>query len=77
MLVYLTLRKTPPRRRFPAFHEDALEQDLVSRHEKHDSNVTNFLPGLVQHYCTANGDSSFILHEGVERLFVVVTPLVQ
>lgn len=39
--------------------------------------MTNLLPGLIQHYCTTNRDSGFILHEGVERLFMIVTPLMQ
>lgn len=43
---------------------------------EHDTCVANLLPSLIQHYCTANRDSCFVLHEGVECLFVIVTPLV-
>ena len=38
---------------------------------------TNLLPCVIEHDSTTDRDSGFILHEIVECLFVVMTPLVE
>lgn len=76
ILVYLAFGEAPAGRRLPAFDKDTLECKFTTRLPR-ERQQAHLLPGVVEHDCTAHGHSGLVLHKGVERLLVVVAPLVE